>query len=184
MRSFLAVLVLVALVADVSAQSRREQRREERAMRKNGGWQDSTAMVESTVLPTTPTPAGPSLSWRNEETKPVALEKSSASECTDALAEVNAVRAQRGLKPYVNDPELAKAALGAARSRARVLCAGHTQNDFSYLPSGTHAESAGCAAWEPSFGWGSCCTYDSYIYGGAAWVLGSDGRRYMHLFCR
>jgi hypothetical protein len=103
---------------------------------------------------------------------------------TGALAEVNATRAARGLPPYVEDPGLTAAAQGAADFRAAHLIAGHTANDFAYVPSGSSASAAGCAAWEPSMGWGSCCTYEQWTYAGAAWSLGSDGRRYMHLFVR
>ncbi len=62
--------------------------------------------------------------------------------------------------------------------------AGHTANDFAAVPAGTSATSAGCAAWDPGMGWGSCCTYDRYTYAGAAYALGGDGKRYMHLFVR
>ena len=110
--------------------------------------------------------------------------QATGSSCAEALEEVNTTRAQRGLKPFVHDPELSKAAFGCAKARAASLIAGHLPSDFAYLPSGASAESAGCAAWEPSWGWGACCTYDSYTYAGAAWVMGSDGRRYMHLFVR
>ncbi len=103
----------------------------------------------------------------------------------DALAEVNAARAKRGLPAYQPDPILNKAALACAKQRAARLIAGHLpESDFSYLPSGGSATAAGCAAWTPDWGWGSCCTYDSYTYAGAAWVMGQDGQRYMHLFVR
>lgn len=107
--------------------------------------------------------------------------------CDDALAEVNAARAQRGLRPYVNDPALNEAARKCAARRASIHCAGHCpESDFTYLsPSvNTNGVVGGCAAWEPSWGWGACATYDNYTYCGAAWVMGSDGRRYMHLFAR
>jgi len=107
-----------------------------------------------------------------------------AKEVSDALAEVNAAREARGLRPFVSDPDLNLAARGAAQYRARYLMAGHTDNDFRFLPEGATASAAGCAAWEPSLGWGACCTYEGYTYAGAAWSLGSDGRRYMHLFVR
>ena len=107
-----------------------------------------------------------------------------SAEAYDGLAEVNAARAARGLKPYVYDESLARAAAGCATFRAERLMAGHTSNDFSALPSGVHASAAGCAAWEPTMGWGACCTYDNYTYCGAAWKMGRDGRRYMHLFVR
>lgn len=102
----------------------------------------------------------------------------------DALDEVNAVRASRGLRPFAKCEGLTKAAMSAAASRASALVAGHTQNDFAHVPSGYSANAAGCAAWEPRLGWGACCTYENWSEAGAAYVLGSDGRRYMHLFVR
>lgn len=102
----------------------------------------------------------------------------------DALAEVNAVRAARGLPPYRRDAELTIAARLAARYRADYLIAGHTRNDFYFVPAGYHASAAGCAAWQRGDGWGSCCTYERWTYAGAAWCYGRDGRRYMHLFVR
>jgi hypothetical protein len=102
----------------------------------------------------------------------------------DALSEVNAVRAARGLKPFIKDADLTAGAINVADFRAARLTAGHTSNDFSGLPVGCSATAAGCAAWDPSLGWGACCTYENYTYAGAAWALGRDGRRYMHLFVR
>lgn len=102
----------------------------------------------------------------------------------DALAEVNAARAARGLRPFIKDDDLTAGALNVADFRAARLIAGHTANDFNGLPAGTRATAAGCAAWEPEFGWGACCTYDNYTYAGAAWAKGRDGRRYMHIFVR
>lgn len=102
----------------------------------------------------------------------------------EALDEVNAVRAKRGLKPFIYDENLYRAAAGCADFRAERLIAGHTSNDFAALPAGASATAAGCAAWEPSWGWGACCTYDNYTYAGAAYTVGRDGRRYMHIFVR
>jgi hypothetical protein len=102
----------------------------------------------------------------------------------EALDEVNATRAARGLRPYVRDANLTAAATACAEFRAARLIAGHTANDFAAVPAGSSATSSGCAAWEPGFGWGSCCTYEGYTYGGAAYAMGRDGRRYMHLFVR
>lgn len=102
----------------------------------------------------------------------------------DALSEVNAVRAVRGLPPYVRDDSLTQGAMSAARFRAERRITGHTANDFAHLPAGAFAPSAGCAAWEPGMGWGSCCTYENWTYAGAAYAVGDDGRRYMHLFVR
>src|SRR5262245_44582457 len=53
-----------------------------------------------------------------------------------ALAEVNALRAARGLRPYVEDRALTAAARAAASYRASFLLEGHTQDDFAFLPSG------------------------------------------------
>ena len=100
------------------------------------------------------------------------------------LDEVNAARAARGLRPYLLDENLARAASDCAIYRARNGLAGHTSNDFAFLPPGTQARSAGCAAWPVGMGWGSCCTFDNYQYAGAAFCVGADGRRYMHIFVR
>jgi hypothetical protein len=102
----------------------------------------------------------------------------------DALAEVNAARAARGLKPFIKDADLTAGAINLADYRAARLLAGHTSNDFAGLPVGCTATAAGCAAWEPSWGWGSCCSYENHTYAGAAWAMGRDGRRYMHLFVK
>jgi uncharacterized protein YkwD len=102
----------------------------------------------------------------------------------DGLAEVNAKRAQRGLRPFVRDEGLTQAARGCAAARAARLLFGHTPNDFAYVPPGSRAASAGCAAYPASYGWMSCCVYDHYTYAGAAWVQGRDGKRYMSLFVR
>lgn len=103
----------------------------------------------------------------------------------DALAEVNAYRAKRGLPPFQHDPQLTKAALAAATKRAARGIHGHLpESDFSCLPIGATADAAGCGALEDSWGWGTCCMDDNYSHAGAAWVRGADGLRYMHLFVR
>ena len=100
------------------------------------------------------------------------------------LDEVNGQRAQRGLPPYMLDENLARAAGAAAAYRAQHRIEGHTPNDFAFVPPGTVARSAGCAAWPVGMGWGSCCTYDGYRFAGAGFCVGADGKRYMHLFVR
>lgn len=160
MRSIvLCLFALVFVTADAQAQWRKSRR-----------WQwveysQPKQLSQPTATPSTPAPQG-------------------ASESLDALPEVNAERAKRGLPAFQNDPLLNQAALKAARLRAASFIHGHLASDFDCLPQGGHATAAGCGALEPSWGWGSCCTYDNYTYAGAAWVLGSDGRRYMHLFVR
>src|SRR5438270_1589157 len=95
----------------------------------------------------------------------------------DALDEVNAVRAARGLRPFIKDDALTAGAINVADFRAERLIAGHTGNDFAGLPAGCWACAGGCAAWEPGMGWGSCCTYENWTYAGAGWSMGRDGRR-------
>lgn len=102
----------------------------------------------------------------------------------DGLDEVNARRAARGLRPFVRDEGLSQAARACVQFRAAHGLAGHTSNDFAFVPVGSSASSAGCAAVPAEFGWMSCCVYENYTYAGAAYVMGRDGRRYMHLFVR
>jgi uncharacterized protein YkwD len=102
----------------------------------------------------------------------------------DGLDEVNALRMSRGLRPFVRDEGLTQAARACAAFRAANGLFGHTGNDFAFVPPGTWASSAGCAAYPASYGWMSCCVYENHTYAGAAWVTGRDGRRYMHLFVR
>lgn len=102
----------------------------------------------------------------------------------DGLDEVNAKRAARGLRPFIRDENLTQAARACAQFRAAYGQFGHTSNDFAFVPAGTSASSAGCAAYPASYGWMSCCVFDNYTFAGAAWVAGRDGRRYMHLFVR
>jgi hypothetical protein len=102
----------------------------------------------------------------------------------DGLAEVNAKRAARGLRPFLRDEGLTQAARACAQFRAANGLSGHTANDFAFVPAGTHATSAGCAACPAGYGWMSCCVYENYTYAGAAWVTGRDGQRYMQLYCR
>lgn len=105
----------------------------------------------------------------------------------DALAEVNAKRAARGLRPYLPDPLLAEGAARLAAARAARLQFGHFTGglgDFAHLPPGAVAAATGCGAYPPSYGWMTCATYDGYTHAGAAWAAGADGKRYMHLVCR
>lgn len=104
--------------------------------------------------------------------------------CEDALDEVNKKRADLGLKPFIKDKLLTEGALNCAKERAKFGIHGHLSSDFDWLPSGANATAAGCGALEPSWGWGTCCYTENYTYAGAAWVMGNDGRRYMHIFVR
>ena len=105
----------------------------------------------------------------------------------DGLAEANARRARKGLRPFVRDAALQIAAERAADYRASELIQGHVRNsqggDFQFLPSGAQAGATGCAATgDLSWGWLSCCSEENWTYAGAAYAWGQDGRRYMHLF--
>jgi hypothetical protein len=106
-----------------------------------------------------------------------------AAEPHDALAEVNAARKARGLRPFIRDDGLMRGALHVAKWRADRLIEGHTRNEFGGLPKGVKADAAGCAAWHGN-DWGACCTYDNYRFAGAGWCYGRDQRRYMHIFVR
>lgn len=119
-----------------------------------------------------------------EEGETQSATPSAPTPVNSALAECNARRASHGLPAFVEDPALTAAAKAAADFRAANLISGHTGNDFQFLPPGVHAEAAGCAAWEPGWGWGSCCSDDNYRFAGAGVAIGRDGKRYMHLFVR
>jgi hypothetical protein len=105
----------------------------------------------------------------------------------DGLDELNAKRAARGLRPYVRDDGLTAAAHACASYRATYRIFGHApgrMGDFAFLPAGVSADSAGCAAYPPEYGWLSCCMWENASHAGAAWVMGADGRRFMHVFVR
>lgn len=104
------------------------------------------------------------------------------AEVVDALAEVNAARAQRGLRPFAHDPNLTAGAMQAATIRASRGIHGHLANDFHCLPPGTTAAAAGCGVEHPGFGWLSCCTFDNYQMAGAAKCRDANGRWFFHLF--
>lgn len=81
----------------------------------------------------------------------------------DALAEVNACRAARGLRPFLKCDGLTRAAIRAATHRAIFRIRGHcsgNMGDFQFLPEGFNASAAGCAAWPSELGFGSCCMYE------------------------
>jgi hypothetical protein len=111
-------------------------------------------------------------------------EVQAVGESGDALDEVNTQRAQKGLRPYKRDEGLTEAAQKAAAYRAARRIEGHTSNDFAFLPSGCQAITAGCAAVTPGWGFLSCGRMDNHTYAGAAWVMGSEGKKYCHAFYR
>lgn len=161
MRLFLTTIVLSLVVPDAEAGPLRNRRAARTA----------PTYESTTTTATVTTPAVTASVTTTTETY------------TDALAEVNAKRAARGLRPFVHDPLLTQAAERCAAFRAEHGLFGHTSNDFAFL-HGCSASAAGCAAYPASYGWLSCCTYDNYTYAGAAYVYGKDGRRFMHLFVK
>ena len=106
-----------------------------------------------------------------------------AAEPHDALAQVNALRALHGLRPFIRDEGLTRGAMHVAKWRADRLMEGHTAADFNGLPRGSRADASGCAAWYGN-DWGSCCWEENYRFAGAAWCRGRDQKRYMHIFVR
>lgn len=150
----LSALLMVCCVSDATAQGRRSRRVQWQPVQNN-----FRIIPEVSAQPT-------------------------GKECQDAIDEVNEHRARLRLPPFIRDSKLCQAAYAAARNRAQNHNAGHTSNDFAFLPDGGHATAAGCGAWMPGDGWGTCCAEGAYTHAGAAWVIGSDGRRYMHLFVR
>lgn len=145
------------------------------------------AYQSPSYVPAVAIPAGEYVSYYTPAAGAAESSTSSDSAGTstgDGLDEVNAKRAARGLYPFARDEGLTQAARSCAAFRAEHFLFGHTGNDFAFVPAGTPASSAGCAAYPAEYGWMSCCVYDNYTYAGAAWVTGRDGRRYMQLFVR
>lgn len=140
-------------------------------------------VISSSVLADDQTLAPYIVAEQTQKNSTVKLEQS-----YDALDEVNRTRAVKGLPPFKRDNNLTAAALAAASYRSKYFIEGHTSNDFAFLPKGSRCSAAGCAAWpmDAIWGskWGSCCTYESWQYAGAAWAIGRDNRRYMHLYVR
>jgi hypothetical protein len=103
------------------------------------------------------------------------------------LEEVNVIRVRRGLRPFIFDGGLARAAERCASFRAERRIEGHVMQgggDFQFLPAGTQATAAGCAALDASWGFQACCVDGDYVYAGAASVAGHDGRIYHQIFVR
>ena len=99
----------------------------------------------------------------------------------EAIDMVNEQRRQRGLRPYLRDDGLTLAAMRVAQHRAERRITGHV-NDFAFLPAGSNASAAGCAAW--SDGFGACCMFEGWTYCGAAYCVGEDGLKYCHVYVR
>jgi hypothetical protein len=181
---FLPLALALVLIAPTDSEAGPFRRRGQQV------YQPSYQPVSPPIAQSYPTPSvEPGVEYVANYTPATSTSSPSASVITDGssgdgLDEVNAKRAARGLRPFVRDESLTQAALACASFRAEQGLFGHTANDFAFVPAGSSASAAGCAAYPASYGWMSCCTYDGNTYGGAAWVTGRDGRRYMHLFVR
>lgn len=179
MRRFvLAALMLLVLVSSASAQGRRSRR----GWSNNQGWSQGWTEAAGGAVMVMP-PAQPAQSVQSSA-KSVGGSDYAGNE--DAMDEVNAKRAQKGLRPLQKDPLLSQGAFECAKRRASRGIHGHLpESDFSCLPPGANATVGGAGALEDSWGW-ETCAYDStqYTVGGAAWVRGRDGLRYMSFFGR
>ena len=180
MKSILSLLAVLVLLTGVHADKfSRQQRRAQRQ-----GWSQSqqgwTVVQEYAPVPAPVVTAPPGQKTTLEEAN------KSTQGSADAMGEVNAKRAAKGLPPLIADPLLSQGAYECAKRRASRHIHGHLpESDFSCLPAGAHATVGGAGALEDFWGW-ETCAYDStqYTVGGAAWVRGSDGRRYMSFFGR
>lgn len=111
------------------------------------------------------------------------------SRTSAAFEEVNAHRARRGLRPFVWDDGLARAAEKCAAYRAQTFQHGHV-NDFAFLDPGVECAATGAEAGGQSYnapgtpGWFTCCTEDGYTFAGAGSATDANGQRYMSLFVR
>ncbi len=164
----IAGIFSLLLIVEASADGRRSRRYQNPP----NNW---VVPQQNYVVPSVPIPTPP------------VVGKVELEECRDALDEVNAERAKRGLRPYLNDPLLNKGAYSCAKYRAERLISGHCPNglgDFEFLPPEVNVNGVvgGCAAWREGFG--ACGLYGNYTYCGAAWKRGADGLKYCHVFLK
>ena len=101
----------------------------------------------------------------------------------DALDIVNKKRSEIGLPPLLKDDGLTVGAIRLSQHRASRLLAGHTSNDFQFLPPGASATASGCC-YTPRSDWGACA-WDSRTYtrAGAAVAI-VNGRWFCSIFVR
>lgn len=175
MRSICALAVIMTIAATSEARGRRWSIKPQCP----GGQCPAPA-----AHPTTQNPVTLGVNSGKPTLTPELVVLANINSASDALDEVNAKRAARGLRPYVRDDGLTRAAQSCAAFRAQHRLFGHTSNDFQFLSAGSRASAAGCAAYPASYGWMSCAVYENHTYAGAAYVTGTDGKRYMHLFVR
>ena len=172
----LSCLVALVMVADVSAQGRRSRR---------GRSVENNTVYGSGTTTSSAQQSGVSRTITSEEAKQYSVATGNSQGSENAMTEVNAKRALKGLPALQVDLLLCKAAHDCAKQRAARNIHGHLpESDFSYV-HGTSATVGGCGALEDSWGW-ETCAYDSsqYTVGGAAWVRGPNGLRFMHFFGR
>ena len=132
------------------------------------------------LVPTTPKVA-------TDAPKSPAASPKAIAPATDPLSQVNARRAAAGLRPYVQDPGLTRAAQAAVQYRARLRIRGHVQSgmgDFQFLPTGATAAAAGADWYGATAEFATCAMTDNYTFAGAASAVGPDGEWYHQLFVR
>ena len=104
-----------------------------------------------------------------------------ANAATDALDEVNAIRAQHGLPAFQRDAAMTQGAMACADYRASYGMHHHTGNDFAFLPRGSWADFGGCDGGAISSGWLACNTTGNFTYAGAA-ASYNNGVKFCQLF--
>lgn len=103
---------------------------------------------------------------------------------------VNNQRIRKGLRPFVWDDGLTRAAEKCVHIKAQQCHSGHLggpMSDFACLDPGVHCDATGAdgskiAANDPNF-W-TCCMDEPYTYAGAGMEVGPDGCKYYSLFVR
>lgn len=138
------------------------------------------------IYHTQPPPLAAPVPKQQVTPQPQVVPSNNSASTPDALSEVNTARRFRGLRPYILDAALTRAAERCAAFRAARRIPGHTANDFQFLEPGAFAVAGGADAGgvRPFEPFRACCMYDSYTYAGAARVRGSDGFDYCVIFVR
>jgi len=102
----------------------------------------------------------------------------------NAIGEVNALRAARGLPPLTEDAGLTAGALNVADFRAQRGILGHTASDSNGLPIGVTCRAFGCG-WRTGPGeFTTCHMYGNWTRAGAAKAIGLNGVTLYQIFVK